>query len=74
MPKIHYACALLLFIATPFFNIVVYIAVLISGAESGALFGYMTFCTILSVLVLIWFFANLVDDFHKLKSGYLKAK
>ena len=74
MPKIHYACALLLFIATPLFNIVVYVGVLTSGAESGALFDYMTFCTILSVLVLIWFFANLVDDFHKLKSGYLKAK
>ena len=74
MPKIHYACALLLFIATPFFNIVVYVGVLTSGAESGALFDYMTFCTILSILVLIWFFANLVDDFHKLKSSYLKAK
>ena len=73
MPKFHYACCLLLFFVTPIFNVVVYIALLSSDAESGAMFGYVTFCTLLTVLVLIWFFANLLDDFNRLKTFYEKT-
>ena len=73
MPKFHYACAIILFVVSPIFNIVLYIVVLSSGAESGAMFGYMTFCTFLTVLILIWFFTNLLDEFNRVKMDYQKT-
>ena len=58
---------MLLFVLIPMINILVYVKMLASGAESGILFPYMTFYATLSALVLISFFTVLIDDFEELK-------
>ena len=65
--KLHYSIAVLLFVVLPVFNILVYLTMLVSGAESGILFSYLTFYATLSTLILISFLTVLLDDFEELK-------
>ena len=67
VPKVHYSIAILLFVIVPVINILVYIRMLASGAESGILFSYMTFYATLSALVLVSFLTVLIDDFEEFK-------
>ena len=62
---------MLLFIILPVFNILVYLVMLASGSESGLLFSYMTFYVTLSTLIILCFFAILLDDFEGLKREHL---
>ena len=68
--KLHYSIALLLFVIVPVFNILVYLMMLASGAESGILFSYLTFYATLSTLILISFLTVLLDDFEELKQEH----
>ena len=74
MPKFQYACAFVLILVSPCVNIGIYLAMLGSDAETGAIFGYVTFCTLLVVFVMVWFFANLLDDFLLLKINLQKVR
>ena len=65
--KLHYSIAILLFVIVPVINILVYLTMLTSGAESGILFSYLTFYATLSALTLISFLTVLLDDFEELK-------
>lgn len=70
-PQINYIFAMLLFVGIPTFNILAYLTMLASGAESGLLFPYMTFYATLSALILISFITVLLDDFEELKWMHL---
>ena len=70
-PQLNYTFVMLLFVAIPTFNILAYLAMLASGAESGLLFSYMTFYATLSALILLSFITVLLDDFEELKWTHL---
>ena len=71
MPVGHYVLTVILFLATPVVIVVAYVAALARGADTGAMFPYLTFCTLLTTLLSLWFFASLLDVFEKLKQEHI---
>ena len=74
MPIGHYALSVILFVIIPTINVIVYICVLASGTDTGAMSGYMAFYAALSFLLIVWFFTSLLDVFERLKKETLNAR
>ena len=74
MPVCHYVLAVLFFLATPIIIIVAYVSLLASEVETGVLFPYFTFYTILTFLITIQFFVSLLDVFERLKQEHADAR
>ena len=68
MPKCHYGLAIFLFLATPAFNVITYIAVVASSdVQKSAMFPFLTFYAILTVMLLIFFLVSILDVLEKVK-------
>ena len=67
MPIGHYILSLILFVVTPVTIVIAYVSVSLSSVNTGLLFSYLTFYTILSLLLMFWFFASHLDVFDRLK-------
>ena len=74
MPGCNYCLTVFLFLVTPALNVIVYIALLASGAEAGPVFSYLTFYSILSVLLALHFFISLLDVFESEKVKHAVAR
>ena len=60
----HHAFTVSLFALIPIINLVIYSKLLKSEVDTGALFPYFTFNVILSFILEIWFFCNLIEQFE----------
>ena len=70
MPGCNYCLTIFLFLVTPILNVIAYISLIASGANTGPIFSYMTFYTVLSVLLALQFFIELLDVFETAKKEH----
>ena len=63
----HYVLSVFLFVLIPIVVIIGYLTLFAPGVTTGPMFTYLTFYTILTVLLQVWFFASLIDIFERLK-------